>query len=64
MEFSITITSGMLFSGVTGGILFALSLFALMVGSFPDNPPCPRGNMIRWVCWPLLIIWIICRVIW
>lgn len=41
----------------TGLVLFILSLLALFGGSLPDHDGSPIANGLRWVVWPLFILW-------
>ena len=53
----------MLLSLWTGLGLLILSVIAFFAGTLPDNPESPIGDMMRWIVWPVFIVWIIARVV-
>lgn len=41
-----------------GSLLMVLSIIALLIGSLPDNPRRPFGDVLRLITWPLFLIWL------
>lgn len=39
--------------------LFVLALFAFFFGSLPDNEGLGFANGLRWLVWPLFLVWLI-----
>ena len=59
----IVITLEGLLSLTTGGILLLLSVVALFAGSLPDNGAPPAGDAMRWIVWPLFLLWVLARIL-
>jgi hypothetical protein len=63
MNSGITISMKTVLSLKVGAAFLFFSIVAIFAGSLPDNPPRPVGNLMRWIFWPLLVVWIIARVV-
>ena len=42
-----------------GLVLLVLSVVAFFSGTLPDNDYKPKGDAMRWVVWPLFIVWVV-----
>ncbi len=42
-----------------GLVLAVLAVVGLCTGSLPDHDGSMFGNVLRWISWPLLAIWLI-----
>lgn len=42
-----------------GLVLFILSVVAFFAGDLPDNQGSSFGNGLRWIVWPLMLLWLL-----
>jgi len=43
----------------SGLVIFILSLVGLFTGSLPDHGGSSLGNGLRWIFWPLMLVWLL-----
>ena len=44
---------------VVGLVLFVLSVVGLFLGNLPDHQGSGFGNTLRWIAWPLFLVWLV-----
>jgi len=43
--------------------LFIMSIAGLLMGDLPDNSGSTPGNILRWISWPLLLLWMVVIIV-